>query len=124
MSNIIYNEKSKENQVKTCSKCGVEKSVDEFYGRKLSKDGLHPQCKECILEYHSIKRKEKPHNVIHRFVVGETKTCGKCGVEKSTIKFSKDRSAEDGLGEHCKQCKKIDHDSNVGNVKGNQVKVK
>jgi len=33
--------------MKTCSKCKIEKSVEEFHKQKASKDGLYYQCKEC-----------------------------------------------------------------------------
>lgn len=40
---------------KICTKCKVEKSLDEFYGRKNVKDGKQSECKSCLsnrsLEY-------------------------------------------------------------------------
>lgn len=33
--------------MKKCSKCGVDKSLDEFYSHKRSKDGKRSACKEC-----------------------------------------------------------------------------
>lgn len=41
--------------VKTCSSCGEQKSLKEFYPHKNSKDGFINQCRKCI----SIKRKQK-----------------------------------------------------------------
>lgn len=35
--------------MKTCGKCGIAKSNDAFHKRTSSADGLHGQCKECIL---------------------------------------------------------------------------
>jgi len=35
-------------ETKICSKCSIEKSVDEFGVRKDTKDGLNSCCKECI----------------------------------------------------------------------------
>jgi len=35
--------------MKTCTKCGAEKTLDEFHKRKASPDGLKTRCKECIL---------------------------------------------------------------------------
>jgi hypothetical protein len=37
--------------LKTCTKCGAEKSHDQFTVRKASKDGLHPSCKDCRAAY-------------------------------------------------------------------------
>ena len=34
--------------MKRCSKCGIEKNLDEFYNRKSSKDGKQPYCKICL----------------------------------------------------------------------------
>ena len=35
------------NNTKTCSKCGTEKELSEFYNRKVAKDGKTTSCKEC-----------------------------------------------------------------------------
>ena len=34
-------------ETKICTKCKVEKTISEFYRRKISKDGLRSQCKAC-----------------------------------------------------------------------------
>jgi len=39
-------------KTKTCSKCGNEKSINEFYKDKSKKDNLTSRCKECISEYY------------------------------------------------------------------------
>ncbi len=36
--------------MKTCTNCKIEKSTDDFYKQKASKDGLHPYCKVCSSE--------------------------------------------------------------------------
>lgn len=33
--------------MKTCTKCGVEKSLDDFHRRKTAKDGRSSHCREC-----------------------------------------------------------------------------
>lgn len=35
------------NDIKTCSKCGEVKSINEFCNNKNTKDGKHSHCKEC-----------------------------------------------------------------------------
>ncbi len=37
--------------MKTCSKCKIEKSIDDFYNHKSTKDGKSTQCKKCMSEY-------------------------------------------------------------------------
>jgi hypothetical protein len=38
-------------QSKICTKCNIEKSINEFHVNKLGKDGYHCQCKECKNNY-------------------------------------------------------------------------
>jgi len=33
--------------MKKCSKCGMDKSLEEFYANKRAKDGLDYKCKAC-----------------------------------------------------------------------------
>ena len=37
--------------MKKCSKCSIEKKLEEYYKRKASIDGLSFKCKECVIEY-------------------------------------------------------------------------
>lgn len=43
---------------KVCTKCGAEKpaTLEFFYSHKLGKSGLHPQCKDCVRQYHASLR--------------------------------------------------------------------
>lgn len=34
--------------IKYCSKCGEDKSPEQFYKRTRSSDGLNPHCKACV----------------------------------------------------------------------------
>lgn len=43
-------------ETKTCKKCGVEKSVDEFYASKVYKDGHRAVCKACDAENNRLYR--------------------------------------------------------------------
>ncbi|MCK4666881.1 hypothetical protein KAU33_09040 [Candidatus Dependentiae bacterium] len=47
-----------ENLTKVCSKCGIEKPLDEFYNRKISKDGKYSSCKKCRCEHGKKYRQE------------------------------------------------------------------
>ena len=40
-----------EDMKKTCSKCGEEKALSEFYKHKTNKDGYSGMCKKCCLAY-------------------------------------------------------------------------
>ena len=46
-------------EIKICSKCKIEKPLDEFYDDKRSADGKGSQCKDCKREYQR-KRYEDP----------------------------------------------------------------
>ncbi len=37
--------------MKKCTKCKIEKELNEFYQRKASRDGLRSDCKSCRTEY-------------------------------------------------------------------------
>lgn len=37
--------------MKCCTKCGVEKPVEDFTTMKKSRDGRHPQCRACVNSY-------------------------------------------------------------------------
>jgi hypothetical protein len=50
-------------KTKVCSKCNIEKSVEEFGKSKSSKDGLYPSCKVCVNERLKKYRKENPEKV-------------------------------------------------------------
>lgn len=38
-------------KTKVCTRCGLEKSVEEFSKRKMVKSGLRSECKACQKEY-------------------------------------------------------------------------
>lgn len=61
--------------LKTCTKCGQEKNIEEYHKKTSSKDGHSPWCKNCTSEvnkkYYSRsdvkqKRKEKWQDPIYR----------------------------------------------------------
>jgi len=51
---------------KICSKCGVEKDVNEFYKNKNSKDGLRYACKMCCEEYKKKHEKTEEYKECQR----------------------------------------------------------
>lgn len=44
---IMNNSLTPQSQTKTCTKCGRELPISEFYAKAGSKDGLQTQCKDC-----------------------------------------------------------------------------
>ena len=48
--------------MKTCSKCKKEKTLEEFYRRKTSKDGRKSECKECAKQYYENNREKFREN--------------------------------------------------------------
>lgn len=45
---------------KTCSKCGRELPLSEFYKKSNTKDGLQYCCKKCQNELAALTKKRKP----------------------------------------------------------------
>jgi len=52
-------EKNRSKIIKTCLRCGENKTGDDFHLHKKSKDGLQPYCKKCMIEYNIKRRKER-----------------------------------------------------------------
>jgi hypothetical protein len=51
-------------KMKKCKKCGIPKSVSEFWKQSNSPDGLRYYCKKCISnEYHSYRMKRPLYNI-------------------------------------------------------------
>lgn len=48
--------------MKTCSTCGIEKSVEDFYKSSQAKDGLQYSCKTCTTARDTGPRAEQKRN--------------------------------------------------------------
>jgi hypothetical protein len=88
---------------KTCTKCGISKSLDEFHENSTKRTGKTSHCKACVHAY-SVAYKDKPKRVV------EEKTCAKCGIVKPLNDYGKDLHAPDGMTYRCKACVKL-HDN-------------
>ena len=107
---------------KICSKCGDEKHISDFGVNKITEDGFHHKCKECValanyksrLKEHSTEeviqiylnhKKEvyKRNNVAHN-----EKYCTSCEKIKLVSDFGSNRNTKDGLSCHCKECRRIE----------------
>lgn len=50
--------------MKTCSRCGVDKGIEEFYKRAATEDGLAYSCKVCSSRYQRERRLQFPEKVL------------------------------------------------------------
>lgn len=64
--------------MKCCSKCGVEKRLDEYTKNSASKDGYRPDCKDCQKK---VREQFAPNYV--------SRACKTCMVEKLAEQFPK-----------------------------------
>lgn len=80
---------------KNCSKCLVQKSLNDFHVLKSAKLGRHPQCKQC--------RKKNKSNKPPELNLREL-CCYCCGELKSFDQFYKNKSSLTGRQIYCKQC--------------------
>lgn len=92
---------------KKCSRCKEVKDKGLFNKKKSTKDGLFAQCRECDNELKKERRrKNRERNEGKPKDPDYHKTCPKCGVTKSSVDFSRNRSSKDGLSAQCKDCSK------------------
>ena len=49
--------------MKICSKCGIEKSFDEFHKSSRSRDGVNAWCKSCIKIHSATRHKNNAEKV-------------------------------------------------------------
>lgn len=90
-------------KTKTCTKCGRELPISEFYAKAGSKDGLQTICKECHNEASKRSRAKAQAQALEG-MKPKTKICSKCGRELPLVRFGKNASTKDGLQYWCKEC--------------------
>jgi hypothetical protein len=112
------------NDMKKCTKCGLEKNLNEFYNNATKNDGKDSHCKKCVKERQFINKKqiqnqqkkyyennkdkiiEKRHN---RIAIKRdniiSKICTSCNIEKLLNEFHKSRFGKDGYSSQCKSCR-------------------
>ena len=94
---------------KGCTKCHIEKELDEFYKEERGKFGVRSICKSCD----SIRRKKqgsKEKGEIKRIEFCKTHNsmiCGDCNTEKSIKEFSVKNNSKNGFLKRCKKCERI-----------------
>ena len=87
--------------MKTCTKCGDEKSLECFTNELRRKDGKYPWCKEC-----TSKHKKARYVAIPRKVWIEQKVCSKCKEWKPREEYRK--YAGNNLHYRCISCEDND----------------
>lgn len=94
--------------VRICTRCGVEKSVDEYYPAKRSRDGSASRCKECCREARRVATAMKnPAAAATRElraarIASGVKACTVCGVVREMAAFG--RNSSGGPKSQCREC--------------------
>ena len=89
--------------IKICTKCKIEKDINQFCKNKNEKEGLNFQCKSCAKKYLKLWRilnKEKKYPIEEKI---KTKSCSHCKIEKSANQFLKGEG-KFWLTSWCKEC--------------------
>jgi hypothetical protein len=112
---------------KTCTKCGVEKSLNDYYKNNTSKSGYNSVCKTCYKKRASERSKKIYQNkIILDKIIIKDKVCRICNSNKHISSFSKKKENKDGFRHECKICRKLYEDKwkkeNPLNVKKNAKK--
>lgn len=109
--------------MKICSKCGINKELEEFGIDKKAKDGHRADCKECIKRQRQglppLKSKEEVRKIKEASrklqevtkpskstAISTIKKCSICKEYKHIDLFSNDKKTKDGKYPQCKECVK------------------
>ena len=90
--------------VKKCGSCREIKDTSEFVERRDAPGKFMPRCKACRGLEQSDKRTVK-QSVKPEVTEYALKKCTRCGEEKATDEFHRNRLKKDGLSGYCKQCR-------------------
>ncbi len=93
--------------MKQCTKCGVEKNLEEFHKRKDTKDGRKSRCRDCMNVSSKKYREDNPEKFIkhYEYEPNAIKKCTVCREEKLASEFPKNKNAKYGVAGRCKACK-------------------
>jgi len=87
---------------KVCSKCGMEKSVNEFYKDTAQKSGYYPSCKPCKLI--TSKEVRDRYAKLETREMKEKKVCSGCKQQKNVSEYQKNKCQKDGMNNECREC--------------------
>lgn len=94
---------------KTCSKCGENKPVTQFYPELRNKDGYSQWCKLCNKKQGQAYHKKLAARSKSKIPSIQTKHCPKCGGVKPASEFYKSVGKVDGHATICIKCTKSGH---------------
>ena len=104
-------------ETKVCTKCGVEKQINDFSPRKGVKSGRKSWCKECRnkskRDKNAKRRLENPPKV--RFYNDTHAECTKCGKIKLKSEFGEDETKA-GVSSWCRECYRITKREKIANM--------
>lgn len=89
---------------KTCIKCHIEKSFNNFSIVRRNKDELDNICRDCRSACYKAKVNKMDNKQILKLEKVEHKICKMCGVTKRINEFPIDRSLKDGHKTVCNLC--------------------
>lgn len=87
--------------MKTCNKCNISKSFENFSRHSTISDGYYNQCKSCRL----LDRNKREQAKFAPTYDGD-KICLKCNLSLSKNQFLLNKSTQDGFNGWCKSCTK------------------
>lgn len=113
-------QKLKSKKSKSCSRCGFEKSLDNFYKDKTL-DGYTSRCKCCVKEAAKLSKKKGKHDKVKKNDKGEkvdkkkskkdggkkkkvSQTCLNCNNTKSLSEFPESDTKKNGIDSWCREC--------------------
>jgi len=86
---------------KICSKCGIEKPLDQFYPQPNGLFGCRANCKQCGNK----RTRERQLEIASGEVIQVTsKVCSSCKQEKAMSEFGNSRVTPDRHTARCKKC--------------------
>lgn len=88
---------------KTCNKCKIVKTINEFGKNKRKIDGIHTECKKCVNSYNQSRIVKAAIARDNKCTLNE-KECFKCKTVKSIDNFHKNKNRYDGFYGNCKEC--------------------
>jgi recombination endonuclease VII len=97
---------------KTCVKCRITKSPEEFCHDACRRDGRYPQCKECVRDYWIDRRRQEKAKRLAELAKereraianGTAFCCTGCGLAKLTKEFRRAANKPRGFNTRCRDC--------------------